>query len=419
MSTERNNVVELFKAPLMAAIAHRRARRFPLGCKIPDRDLRYVSEKSPVPLNNLELAFLCWAGNGVTGTITGDLPISGGNLFTTWLGRAVPYACNVQNTRLFFTSDNGTYVYHPDTSSGIVEVEGEKDWQKITEAYQKGLRKVMDERAEFVPKSLLRAMHWNTNQPGTTIFIPIIDQTMEYINFLLGLFDYEGYGYQLFDEQMAKWAGLSEWISSGNLKGPKVDLRSFEQTLLTLNLAPAYMMLQDIHLVAEAMGLGSVVFGGYIGTVMLGVTPQSRGLGFRAATDKAGKTNAVGLDSVFEAFCPPYYRDMGEAVDAFVEMKFGRGGLFSTDYKGKTPYKNWPQIQPKFHHPSKTSIDQVKAVCRYVYETYGRFPASSDTKVIPMWLQVHHLELDFYREHYPPEMVTEAHRQHMALWHKD
>lgn len=419
MSTERNEIKEIFKAPLLDAIAHRRARRFPLGCNIPDRDLRYKSEKPPVPLSDTELALLCWAGNGVTGTITGDLPISGGNLFTSWLGRTVPYACNVHNTRLFFTGDNGTCVYHPETASGTVEIEGEEDWEKIPEAYQQGCRKVFDERAEFVPKSLLRAMHWNTNQPGTTIFIPVVDQTMEYINFLLGLFDYEGYGYQLFDDRQGKWAGLGEWIDGGKLKGPKVDLTSFEQTLLTLNLAPAYMMLENIHLMAEAMGLGSVVFGGYTGTVMLGVTPQSKGLGFRAVTDNAGKTNAVGLDGIFEAFCPPYYRDMDEAVEAFVEKKFGPGGLFNADYRGKVAFKNWPQIQPKFHHPSKTSIDQVKAVCRHVYETYGRFPATFDTKVIPIWLQVHHLELDFYQAHFPPEMVTEAQRQHMATWHRE
>ena len=420
MSTaNRNEIRELFKSPLMGAIAQRRTRRFPLGCTIPDRELSYVSDKPPVPLNELELALLCWAGNGITGTITGDLPLSGGNLFASWLGRATPYACNVQNVRLFFTHDQGTFIYHPETATKTVEIESEEDCDRILAAYQQGCRKVIDERAEFAPKSLLRSMHWNTNQPGTTVFIPVVDQTMEYIDFLLGLFDYEGYGYRLFDDRAGKWAGLGEWIDAEKLKGPRVDLSSFEQTLLTLNLAPAYMMLENIHLLAEAMGLGSVVFGGYTGTVMLGMTPMSKGLGFNAITDKAGKTNPVGLDGVFEAFCPPYYRDMDEAVDAFVEMKFGSGGLFSTDYQGKVPFKEWPKIQPKYHHPSQKSIDQVKAICRHVYETYGRFPATFDTKVIPIWLQVHHLELDFYQAHYPPEMVTEAQRRHMALWHKE
>jgi hypothetical protein len=62
----------------------------------------------------MEKAVLCWAGNGITGAITGDLaPSPGGNLFGAWLGRTVPYACNVQNVKLFFTSDDGTFVYDP------------------------------------------------------------------------------------------------------------------------------------------------------------------------------------------------------------------------------------------------------------------------------------------------------------------
>jgi hypothetical protein len=39
--------------------------------------------------------------------------------------------------------------------------------------------------------------------------------------------------------------------------------------------------------------------------------------------------------------------------------------------------------------------------------------------LVPIWLQVHHLDLDFYDKHYPREMVTEAQRHHMELWHKE
>jgi hypothetical protein len=38
--------------------------------------------------------------------------------------------------------------------------------------------------------------------------------------------------------------------------------------------------------------------------------------------------------------------------------------------------------------------------------------------LVPIWLQVHHLDLDFYKKYYPNEMVTEAQRRHMGLWHK-
>jgi hypothetical protein len=275
----------------------------------------------------------------------------------------------------------------------------------------------LDERVEFVPKSLLRAIHWNTNQAGTTIFIPVVDQTAEYIDFLLGVFDYEGFGYQLFDDMKGRIAGLQYWIDMGKLKGPKVNLTSFEVNMLGLNQAPAYMMLENVHLVAGAMGLGSVVFGGYTGTVMLGITPMSTGLGFCSVTGKDGKLNPVGLDGVFEAYCPPYYSSMDEAIDAFVEKKFGSGGPFAADYKGVVPFKDWVRIQPEYHHPSHASIDLVKAFCSYVYETYGRFPATFDTMLVPIWLQVHHLDLGFYDKHYSKEMVTEAQRHHVELWH--
>jgi len=417
---DRDEVRELFRYPLLEAIARRRARRFPVGCTLAEPGLEYASEQAPVPLSDLETAILCWSGNGVTGSITGDLPPTlGGNLFGSWLGRAIPYACNVHNVKLFFTNDSGTFVYDPQTATKPVEIETEADWDRIMTCYRESCVRVLDERVEFVSRSLLQAMHWNTNKAGTTVFIPIVDQTAEYIDFLLGVFDREGYGYQLFDGKQGQLAGLKDWVDPGKLKGPKVDLSSFEFTLLGLNLSPAYMMMENIHLVAEAMGLGSVVFGGYTGKVMLGVTPMSAGLGFRSVADRSGKANPVGLDGVFEAYCPPYYRDMGEAVDALAERKFGAETLYSADYEGMVPFKDWAKVQPHYNHPSKTSIAQVKAFCNYVYETYGRFPATFDTMQVPIWLQAHHLDLDFYDKYYPREMVTEVQRRHMELWHRE
>jgi len=36
---------------------------------------------------------------------------------------------------------------------------------------------------------------------------------------------------------------------------------------------------------------------------------------------------------------------------------------------------------------------------------------------IPMWLQAHHLDIDFYDKFFPPEVIAEAQRNHMAEWH--
>jgi hypothetical protein len=41
-----------------------------------------------------------------------------------------------------------------------------------------------------------------------------------------------------------------------------------------------------------------------------------------------------------------------------------------------------------------------------------------NTMSIPVWLQVHHVEVEFYEKYYAKGMVTDAQRQHLELWHK-
>jgi hypothetical protein len=414
---QRDEVRRLFQFPLLETIAHRRSRRFPQGCALENDVLQQTSKLPPLPLSDVEHAILCWSGIGLTGSITGDLPVSAfGSAFGSWQGRATPYPCNVHNTRLFFTNDDGVFFYFPKKITKQVEVKTEADGDWIMESFEQDRLRVSAQRVEFLPKALLNAMHWNTNKPGTTVFIPVVDQSEEYIDFLLALFS--GEGYRIFDDLKQQPAGLEKWIAQKAIKGPQVLLKSFEFNLMLGNLAPAYLMLENMHLVAEAMGLGSVMFSGYVGVVMLGGTSLSKGLGFRFTNDKNGQVNPVGLDGIFEGYCPPYYHTMADAVDAIVEKKFGSQGCFSAGYGGIVPFKQWEKIQPEFVQPSPKAISMVKDYCTYVYETYGRFPATTDTMILPVWLQVHHLDIDFYEKYMNKELLTETHRRHNELWHK-
>jgi len=418
MLKDKKEVRELFEYPLLKAMARRRTRRFPLGCEMAEGTLTHASKNPPVPLNDVETAILCWAGAGITGTITGDMPTNDvqGSMWTSWIGRTTPYQCNVHNMKLLFNNDEGLFVYDPKGASKAVEIETEEDWEKIGTYFTRDTIKLSDGRFEMIPEALVRLVHWNTNKPGTTIFMPVLEISEEYLDAVITVF--MGEGYKVFDDIKGRGpAGIKKWIDNGTLKGVDAPLSTLEYTLFVGNLAAPFHALQNMQLVAEAMGLGSIIMTGYIGLIVL------QSLGFRYNTAKEGSgallnLNPVGLDGVFESYQPPYYKTMDDAVDAFIEKKYGSGGTFASDYSGILPFKDWKKVQPGYPVPSKEVIQIVKDYCNYIFDTFGRFPATFDTIVMPEWLQVHHLEEEFYDKYGLDKLLNETHRKHMDLWHK-
>ncbi|MBE0481385.1 MAG: hypothetical protein IBX68_10460 [Dehalococcoidia bacterium] len=419
MIRDKKEVRELFSYPLLKAMAHRRTRRFPLGCKMEEGTLQFASAKAPVPLNDIETAVLCWAGAGITGTISADMPTNDvqGSMFTSWAGRTTPYACNVHNMKLFFTNDQGLFLYDPKTATKAVEIETEEDWDRIIDYFERDTVRISEGRFGMIPEALVRIVHWNTNKPGTTIFMPILDISEEYLDSVIAIF--MGEGYKVFDDIRGTGpAGIKKWIDDGTLTGPDVPLSSYEYTIFLGNLAPAFHALQNIQLAAEAMGLGSIVMTGYIGILVL----QTMGFRYNIAKDEARamlNMNPVGLDGHMTSYQPPYYDSMDDAVDSFIEKKFGGNGMYTAGYKGLVPFENWKKVQPGYPVPSKKVIQITKDYCNYVFDTFGRFPATFDTIIMPEWLQVHHLEEEFYHRHGLGKLVNETHRKHMGLWHSD
>jgi hypothetical protein len=418
MLRDRKEVRELFEYPLLEAMARRRTRRFPLGCEMAEGTLSHASKNPPVPLNDVETAILCWAGAGISGTITGDMPTNDvqGGMWTSWIGRTTPYMCNVHNMQLLFTNDEGLFVYDPKGASKAVEIETEEDWEKIGTYFTRDTIKLSDGRFQMIPDALVRGVHWNTNKPGTTIFMPVIELSEEFLNSLTTAF--MGEGYKVFDDIKGGGpAGIKKWIDNGTLKGVEAPLSTLEHTIFVMNLAAPFHALQNMQLAAEAMGLGSIIMTGYIGLIIL----QSLGFRYNEAKEGSGailNLNPVGLDGVFESYQPPYYKTMDDAVDAFMEKRFGSGGILTADYSGIVPYKDWKKVQPGYLVPSKEVIQIVKDYCNYIFDTFGRFPATLDTIVMPEWLQVHHLEEEFYDKYGLDKLLNETHRKHMELWHK-
>jgi len=431
--------------PLWNAILDRRSRRFGLGFEIPAGAFQYRSEKTPVPLSTLEEALLCFAGAGVTGLNLLDWQYDKvtGNTMINFTGRAFPSACAAYGTELLYTNDDGVYWFRG-AEIKVTGLEGNGGAEAgILAAFERCRVKLRDGRLDL--KRGLPAMLpfnvWDTNRPGSTYFIPVTNITLEYINFLFSMLD-EEWGFYLIDDHFGNVpCGLKKHARSagGYLRDDLPDrvlpLTGYEMFISTNILMEAPILLHNMMLMEQAMGLGGWTHncGGY--PFWYGVDPSvCKGLGFRFAHEsrwweKLGsffgeivdaprmlvRSNPIALEGVFQAYCPPNYKNMEEAVMAVYNRKFGPGGEYAKP-AAELVWKDRAEIA-KVQPPSQEVLDAVIDFCNYVYQTYGRFPALADAFMTQLVHQAHHLDLDFYDKFYKPGAYLDAHRQHMTRWH--
>jgi len=415
-----------FNFGLLDAIFTRRSRRFGLGMEIADGKMKYKSRINPIPLKDIEETILIWAGTGMTGLSLGDLPRTGISWLFQWTGRSWPCSCNSHSTELFYTNDNGMYMVKlfdlmPDESrASIFEgISDEEKLEKIGKLFKKSMIKIEDGRADL-PKGepgLFDFNSWNVNKPGTTLFIPVTNTTVEYM-VLLFIYFGEKYGFNIIDElNGGRSCGLDKWIDKGYIrKDVQMSLFDLELRVLTsLNVEQAFIC-QNMNLALQALGLGGWAFTGLLPHYVLGVNPSYKGLGFRFVTPEKSLRSLpapipVGRDGIFESLCPPYVSDMGEAVDKFLALR----GIF-WDQDNTFPYKDPSGILEDEYHPSEVRVQIVKDFCNYVYENYGRFPAFIDPMFSRLLFQAHHLDIEFYDKYYEKGSYSQQHKDHFKLW---
>jgi hypothetical protein len=411
---------DALKYPLFDSIFNRRSRRFGLGMELPDQTLGFKSQYDPKPLDEVEEALLVWSGTGLTGLCLADLPPETGiDLLCQWTGRTWPSACNNHGTELFFTNDQGLYyvdVKHMLPKNHELDMffkmSRNEKMERVLELYRESLVKLDDGRADLPDRmpGLFNFNQWNTNKPGTSVFIPVTDITEEYLN-LLHLYCSNTYGFTIIDDLTRKPAGVGKWIKKGRLKDSvKLSLFDLESRVLTgLNVEQAFIC-QNMSLALQALGLAGWTFSGFIPRFAMGAAPELfKGLGFRFIQPKKGvldppTTVPVGRDGVFEGYCPPYYKNMDEAIDAFHEHK-------DAAWESTKPF---PYTEPDKHlmrapQPTETTKQIVKDVANYIYDTYGRFPAFVDPMYMRLVFQAMNIDVEFYDEHYPKGAYSDTH----------
>jgi hypothetical protein len=56
-------------------------------------------------------------------------------------------------------------------------------------------------------------------------------------------------------------------------------------------------------------------------------------------------------------------------------------------------------------------------MAQYVFDRFGKFPATIPSIYMLTYLQAHHLDLGFYDTHFAEGAYLETHRRHLEDWH--
>jgi hypothetical protein len=433
----RKLMEEVWNMPLFEAIFTRRSRRFGLGMEIKYGPNAFKSVAEPFPLSLEEEAMLCMAATGMSGMNLADMPhtvkeqvpageVWDGNCNTMleYNGRTFPSPCGSHGTELFYSNDEGTYIVkvrgtRPERMQEIAALD---DLEKMVEIF-KDRRIEMHEGRIDIPNSspaLMSFNTWNTNRPGTTLFMPVCDVTEELINGLMLFIEQGNYLVDASDE--FKPCGIEKWVKDGLADTP-VPYQLVEPLVAfgASNIEVGFMC-QNLLLTQSALGLGGWPFGGFNVMMALGGTPFCRGLGFRYETAEygpaAGIPYPVGKDDLFETHHPYYFNgSIDDAVDDVIERKWGADGIFNPRNVARAPYKNPGQMEQAIPKTDPAIIQCTKDILNYVVKRFGRFPAFVDPCVMTVMVQAHHLECDFYDQYYREGAYTDRHRRHMEKWH--
>lgn len=418
----------LTEFPLLDAIAGRRARRFGLGMELPSGPLAYTSKAEPVPLSELERSLLIAAGTGVTGWTFGipfgpDRPDEHAHYTQRYTGRSIPTAAGIGTPMLFTTDDSGTYLTN--TRDRLPEQVREFDGDRagalehIVDLCRANTVQLSERRLDLpaAPPHMLEPNLWMANAPGSTLFMPVGDASEQVLGFMsIALSN----GSVLVDDIAGRPAGdPAPFIRSGLLDETKrVPLSVFQQMAYEANVAELAFMGHNMVLTMQAMGLGGLYFNGLNRWSVLGAFAEGgvEGLGFRFVhDDRWVLPNPVGLDGHFEGLCPPYVSDMSEAVNIFIDRKFGPDGAYDPRTPG--PWQDAKTVKQGVTPYSAEFVDCLTDVAQYVYDTYGKFPNTFTTMVLSGYVQAVHLDTDFYDTNYQPGAYLETHARHMERWH--
>ncbi len=417
----------VWEYPLFDALYGRRTRRFGLGFEMAHGPYRHKSSQTPVPLCEDEEALLVAAGIGFSGMALWDqsrpLPYRNSD------GRTFPSTARGRRTALFFTNDRGVYVIDPNAGSAdkMREADAPDGRAAALDLYHRH-RLTLQQRRLDIPRRvppLCGHNLWASNMPGSTLFMPICDVSFSLIGLIAQFVDARlerfaatnGRGVNIVDDRFGfRLAGTEAWVKSGFLaQQDALALSHLERQACYFMFSEPAAICQNMFLVTEAMGLGGWMHCGILSQEIL----EALGFAIIEPEGAPGLPNPVGLNRVFQAYCPPYCENMDAAVDAVLGPLLRAGSASDAADGRPVPYR----ISDDEHRDGAVAVSEegiacTKAVCNYIHRTYGRFPGTVDAMHLMWMMQVHHLDTDYYDRFFRPGAYGPAHAAHMTTWHR-
>ena len=417
---------QMLNFPLIDALLGRRSRRFFMGAEIPDGVFAYRSKHDPLPLSELETLLVVTACGGNTSwhhmihraeRYAPELS----NYAAAAGGRTFPSAAGFHTSKTFFTDDTGLYLLDCRDAPSFSDraEDGSLELQTVVDELRSHVHMVHEGRLRLPPKVPHVEAHntWVVNQPGTLLVIPVGDLAQ---HVLLGIMYMLQNGLVLYDDihdrpipDIEAFAFLVDDLEHDVWPITFVDqwsLGELTAELSTSCFAGALML--------QAMGLGGWMFNGIDPFSMMGASgdPDVPGLGLDAQTHGDWPyPNVTGKAGLIEAACPPNYPNMRAAVDAVCDRKFGPGGPFHPETPG--PWKDSHRIRAAARPHDEVFRRCVAHQAQYVFDTFGKFPATVPSIFVLPYLQAFHLDLDFYDTFYQPGAYLRTHAEHLQRWH--
>jgi len=451
-AARQEGLADLLDRPLLETIWRRRTHRVSRGASVPAGSMSYRSPHAPMPLTELEEAVLI-ALTGCSGLTMPDRPFEDPRDGTPIMakpnlhlgGRTAGSPDNAQGTHFFMINDTGTYYLRKLEPAPDLPFSAETLLERARRAKVRVLAHRLDvaEGMRDFPV-YLDSNRFLSNLPGTTLFLPVVDLSHQYINGLMYLLTQpEGARPTIVDDRnFHRPAGVRRWVKNGFLNG---DLKLPLGVLGAMRTQiEADLLMQNMMLAADAMGLGAWIHATMHPQIMLGDPKFSRAygrmLGFDFVTPRfrlpdilrwhvplpkyaALRSHPVGLrvdgEHLIKAACPPNHPSMGAAVESVVLAKFGPDGIYTDEDTFARIYKGdlGRRYLAEAGEYDQRVIDCVRDICVYVHATHGRFPAHADAIHVPgIWLQAHHVEPEYYEKFFTHGM-TEAHERHARRWH--